>query len=336
MLARRAGQPVVSSGTDATFRAVLTIPVDAPAGPEVVWVAGVPAPGAAFSVPVGSVDVAPPPTPPVAGTAGLAAPAEASGAGTVAAAATSGAPAAAATSGAPAAAPTSSTTTAAAPATAPPVPASGSQPANPPVGVVATAVAGGVELRWRAPAGPRATEYYLYRGTAPGQESGAAVATSQTHYLNAAVLPGITYYYVVLAMASGGISAPSTEASSTALGAPTESSAPGTAHRPAAPAAPVPTVAAPSAMPGPGAPLDLSARPGPGGVTLHWVAPAGAPVTEYYLYRSTTEGTEQGAALGTKATTYLDRSVLPGVAYHYIVLAMTAAGLSAPSAQAVS
>ena len=164
VLARRAGQPVVSSGTDATFRAVLTIPVDAPAGPEVVWVAGVPAPGAAFSVPVGSVETwrrprhrrwpgrrasrhrprraAParwpprrPPVPPRRRRPRRQRPRPRQ--------------------------------------RQRPVPASGSQPANPPVGVVATAVAGGVELRWRAPAGPRATEYYLYRGTAPGQEVGS-------------------------------------------------------------------------------------------------------------------------------------------------------------------
>lgn len=70
-------------------------------------------------------------------------------------------------------------------------------------------------LSWPAVAG--ATSYSVYRGTSPGGESGTAIATgiTGTGYVDSGLTNGTTYYYVVKAVGTGGMSAASPEASGT-------------------------------------------------------------------------------------------------------------------------
>jgi fibronectin type 3 domain-containing protein len=75
-----------------------------------------------------------------------------------------------------------------------------------------------VILSWTASATPPAvTGYNVYRGTASGGESSTALNStliSGTTYTDENVTAGTTYYYVVKAIASNGVtlSAPSKEA----------------------------------------------------------------------------------------------------------------------------
>ena len=90
-----------------------------------------------------------------------------------------------------------------------------------PTGLTATAGVGQIKLSWNAVAGhggPSATGYRVYRGTSPGGESATPLATlpaGQTSFTDAAVTPGVTYYYVVRAFNAAGSSAPSAEAHAT-------------------------------------------------------------------------------------------------------------------------
>ena len=80
-------------------------------------------------------------------------------------------------------------------------------------------------------------------------------------------------------------------------------------------------------------PANLSAQPGAARVTLRWSAPArsASPVTGYLVYRGTSSGGESGAGIAASGLQHSDLTALPGTTYYYVVLAMTASGLSAPS-----
>jgi hypothetical protein len=83
----------------------------------------------------------------------------------------------------------------------------------------ATATTGAIDLSWSAPTstgGIPLTDYEIFRGTATGAESGAALATvTGTTYVDTAITAGITYYYVVEAINSIGASLASSEARAT-------------------------------------------------------------------------------------------------------------------------
>jgi sugar lactone lactonase YvrE len=87
----------------------------------------------------------------------------------------------------------------------------------------------------------------------------------------------------------------------------------------------------PPPPPPPGSPTGLSAVPGYGQVTLTWVGSAGA--TNYNIKRSTSSGGETTFA-STNGTIYIDRSVLDGTTYFYVVSAVNAGGESPPSTEA--
>ena len=59
--------------------------------------------------------------------------------------------------------------------------------------------------------------------------------------------------------------------------------------------------------------------------------PVRVPVTGYLVYRGTSSGGESGAGIAASGLQYSDLTALPGTTYYYVVLAMTASGLSAPS-----
>jgi len=82
-----------------------------------------------------------------------------------------------------------------------------------PTGLTATAGSGQVALSWTASNG--AASYSVYRGTAPGAETGTPIAAgiTGTAYTNTGLTNGTTYYYKVAAVNSAGASPMSNEAS---------------------------------------------------------------------------------------------------------------------------
>ncbi len=75
---------------------------------------------------------------------------------------------------------------------------------------------GGIELSWTAPAGSL-TGYNIYRGTTPGGESttplnATPLSPTATTYIDATVVPGNTYYYLVRALNGPAASTNSNEA----------------------------------------------------------------------------------------------------------------------------
>jgi len=86
----------------------------------------------------------------------------------------------------------------------------------PPESPTATAAADRIDLAWSAAQG--ADTYNVYRGTSAGGEDAAPVAVGLTtpSFADHLVTAGITYFYRVTAVTTGGESAASTEASATA------------------------------------------------------------------------------------------------------------------------
>ncbi|MGO9582937.1 MAG: hypothetical protein ACLP36_09030 [Acidimicrobiales bacterium] len=83
-----------------------------------------------------------------------------------------------------------------------------------PSGLSATGVSGGVTLGWGAPSGAPVSDYTIWRGTAPGEES-TAIATVNaptTTYTDSSGAAGVTYYYEVQAANGLGVGSFSNEA----------------------------------------------------------------------------------------------------------------------------
>jgi fibronectin type 3 domain-containing protein len=129
-----------------------------------------------------------------------------------------------------------------------------------PTGVVATAGDTQVTISWDPVV--NATSYNVYWSTSSGvtPASSAALPTNSASYVQAALIDGTTYYYVVTAVNALGEGAPSAEVS-------------------AMPAA---------ATARPTAPLGVTAAAGDGEVTISWDPVAGA--TSYNVYWSTVSG----------------------------------------------
>ena len=83
----------------------------------------------------------------------------------------------------------------------------------------------------------------------------------------------------------------------------------------------------------PAAPQGLTAMAGSGQVTVSWTASVGA--TSYNVKRSITSGGETFLATAT-TTSYVDKSVVVGTTYYYVVWAVNAVGESANSSEEVS
>ncbi|MEM0449175.1 MAG: fibronectin type III domain-containing protein [Methanomassiliicoccales archaeon] len=158
-----------------------------------------------------------------------------------------------------------------------------------------------ITLSWNPPSsdgGSTITGYRIYRATsASGPFTLIASISAISFYQNTGLPNGATYYYRVSAVNSAGEGALSTYAFAK------------TAEPPAAP-------------------IDLSATPYLGKVSIRWSAPSsdgGAPIINYKIYR----GTVSGAASYyiTVGSTYFDDvNVTNGVTYYYVVAAVNEAG----------
>ena len=124
--------------------------------------------------------------------------------------------------------------------------------------------------------GPPITAYRVYRGTSPGGELAAPLATlasTATTYDDNTVTNGTTYYYQVAAVNAIGETR--------------------SAEKTATPQA---------AATAPGAPV-LTATAGNATAHLSWTVPGdgGSPITAYRVYRGTSPGGELAAPLATLA-----------------------------------
>jgi subtilisin family serine protease len=177
-----------------------------------------------------------------------------------------------------------------------------------PTGLTALGGNATVTLNWTGSSG--ATSYLIQRGTTPGSEAPIASGVPSTAFTDSSVTNGMTYYYVVSAQSSAGISPNSNE----------------TSVSPAAPS-PGPSVVAPAA------PTNLTATAGRKKITLSWGVSTGA--TSYVLMRSTSSGGPYSQiASGLTGTTYQNSGLKTGMTYQYVVAAVNAAGISGNSNQA--
>ncbi len=171
---------------------------------------------------------------------------------------------------------------------------------NPPTNLVATAITSTdsstqgdvyVTLTWGTSSG--ATSYNIYRTTTNGSGYDLVGTAASNNFTDYTVENGMTYYYVVTAVNSGGQS--------------TNSNQPSTA---------TPAILAT-------APSSLTATPGNASVALTWPASTGA--TSYNVKRSTTSGTGYttiSTANFVTTTSYTDNTAQPGSAYYYVVSAV--------------
>ena len=174
-----------------------------------------------------------------------------------------------------------------------------------PAGVTATPGDTQITIGWNAV--PGATSYNIYWSTAPGvtTANGTKIAGAANPYVQAALVNGTTYYYIVTAVNAVGESAASPQVS-------------------AAPAAPVAV---------PAAPAGVTATPGGTQITIGWNAVPGA--TSYNIYWSTAPGvtTANGTKIAGAANPYVQAALVNGTTYYYIVTAVNAVGESAASPQ---
>ena len=176
-----------------------------------------------------------------------------------------------------------------------------------PTGLAASPNNGSVSLIWNASGG--ATSYNIYRGTTSGGEGTTTYASGVTSasFIDFSATNGVTYYYTVAAVSTGGTSAQSTEASAT-------------------PSASIPQP-----------PSNLAGTGGVTQISLTWTASTGA--TSYNIYRSTKSfpgpGPAAGAPVATSTTaSYTNTGLTAGTTYYYVVTAVDASGMSVPSNKA--
>ena len=171
------------------------------------------------------------------------------------------------------------------------------QPPAVPTGVSATGSNAAVILTWFASSG--ATSYNVKRSLTSGSESTVTNVTG-TSVVDAGLVNGTPYYYVVSATNSVGESANSTEVSATPL-------------------------------PPPAAPTGLSATASNNTVTLTWMASSGA--TSYNVKRSLTSGNEL-TVTNVTGTNVVDAGLAYNATYYYVVSALNTDGEGANSSEA--
>ena len=175
-----------------------------------------------------------------------------------------------------------------------------------PAGVTATPGDAQVTISWDPVAD--ATSYNLYWSTTAGitTATGTKITGAANPYIQAALVNGTTYYYLMTAVNEVGESAASAQASAT----------------------PAAATAAPAA------PAGVTATPGDAQVTISWDPVADA--TSYNLYWSTTAGitTATGTKITGAANPYIQAALVNGTTYYYLMTAVNEVGESAASAQA--
>jgi len=183
-----------------------------------------------------------------------------------------------------------------------PLPLAPDSPAN------LAAVAGNTQitLTWTAVIG--ATEYRVFRGTAPGVSAvgTAFTTTTNVNYADKSLTNGTVYYYKVVAANLAGPGAASVEVN----------------------AKPLPPL--------PAAPTNVTATASDTKVVLGWLAVSGA--TEYRVFRGTSVGvaTTGTPYATTSATSYSDSIVNNGTTYYYAIVAANLAGPGIASAEVIA
>ncbi len=178
----------------------------------------------------------------------------------------------------------------------PPVP---SAPQN----LAATAGNAQVPLTWQAPAsngGTAITSYRVYRGTTSNSLTLLATLGVVLSYTDTSVTNGITYYYQVTAINSGGEGVASNQVS-------------------VQPFQPVP----------PGVPQNVLVTAGYLQSSLSWAAPASSgtyPVTNYKIYRGTASNNIPYLTTVGNVTAYTDTGLTGGTTYYYQISAVSNAG----------
>lgn len=169
----------------------------------------------------------------------------------------------------------------------------------PPLDLTAMAGDSRVVLTWAAPLG--ATSYNIGQSLTSGGPYTIIAGTSGISYTNTGLTNGLTYYFVVTAMNTNGISGNSVEASAT-------------------PQVPLPAV-----------PTGLAAMASDGQIKLTWNAVSGA--TNYFLKRATSDGGPYAIIAEAPEPAWSDLIVTNNVTYYYVVSAMNPAGQSGNSSQ---
>jgi len=153
-----------------------------------------------------------------------------------------------------------------------------------------------VVLNWSAVSG--AVGYVVSRSTSVSGPFTFLQSVTETTYTDVGVTPG-AYYYQVVAVNAGGVSA----------------------------------AAAVNVVSPPAAPASLSAVAGDAQVALNWPAVSGA--TGYFLKRGTTSGSESTTVLANySGLSYTDTGLANGTTYYYVVAATNAGGLGPNSPEA--
>jgi parallel beta-helix repeat protein len=158
-----------------------------------------------------------------------------------------------------------------------------------------------IYLSWNPPdseGGFPITNYLIYRGISPGEETFLTEIGKILYYNDTDVTNGIKYYYKVSARNEIGEGSLSQEVSAT-----------------------------PATLPG--TPENLVAHAGDSYVNLNWEAPSldgGFPVTNYRIYRGNSSGEENFLFEIGNNDSYNDTSVSNGVTYYYTVRAINKLG----------
>ncbi|MCX6896596.1 MAG: polysaccharide lyase family protein [Verrucomicrobia bacterium] len=190
-----------------------------------------------------------------------------------------------------------STNSAAAVAVPKPAPPSSLPPSLYITSVITTNPSQDITLTWNAVAG--AAGYAIYRATSSGGPFTLIQSVGTTSYINWGMATNTTYYYRVVALNAGGISAYATN-----LINPKQS-----------------------------APVSLVAVATNAQITLAWSAATNA--TSYTLKRGTSTGNETvNVVSGYAGTSYTNTGLLNGTTYYYIVTATGANGASGNSPEA--
>jgi probable HAF family extracellular repeat protein len=172
-------------------------------------------------------------------------------------------------------------------------------PPSPPAPTGLTAAAGDqrVTVSWNASDG--ATYYNLWRATTPGGPyTHHVVNFDGTQWTDSDLANGTTYYYVVTAGNTGGVSPNSSEVSATPIGPPP-----------------------------PAAPTALAAAGGKKKVSLTWKQSTSAGVTQNRIYRSTTSGGGYTLRATISAgQSFSDTGLSNRVTYYYRVTAVNSSG----------